>query len=96
MEEGVEKHRPDVVVIELPQRMNGGSTMPWSDLQEVSSLCQRHGIKLHCDGARIWEVQPYYGKDYSTIAALFDTIYVSFYKGIGAWNGAMMMGKLAR
>lgn len=92
VENGLKTHHPDVVVIELPQRMNGGGTVPWTDLQQISKLCKRLGVKLHCDGARIWEVQPFYDVTFSQIAELFDTVYVSFYKGVGAWNGAMVIG----
>merc|ERR1711871_786277 len=44
------------------------------------------------DGARLWEVQPYYGKPLAEICALFDSVYVSFYKGVNALGGAMLCG----
>ena len=44
------------------------------------------------DGARLWEAAPYYGRSYAEVAALFDTVYVSFYKGIGGISGAMLLG----
>lgn len=83
----IEKEKPEVVVLELPQRMNGGATIPWEDLQRVSKLCRSEGIKLHCDGARLWEIQPYYGVSLAEISALFDSVYVSFYKGLGGLAG---------
>lgn len=44
------------------------------------------------DGARLWESAPYYGRSYAEIAALFDSVYVSFYKGVGAIAGAALAG----
>jgi len=88
----IEKEKPEVVVLELPQRMNGGATIPWEDLKSVSKLCRSMGIKLHCDGARLWEIQPYYGVPLAEISALFDSVYVSFYKGLGGLAGAMLLG----
>ena len=42
---------------------------------------------------RSWEARAFYiGKSYADIAALFDSVYVSFYKGIGAMGGAMLLG----
>ena len=81
-----------VLVIELPQRMNGGKTAPLEELREISALCRQKGVKLHCDGARLWEVAPYYGVPCATLASLFDSVYVSFYKGVGALSGAMLAG----
>lgn len=87
--------RPDVLVVELPMRMLGGATPSLDDLQKLSALCRASGVKLHLDGARLWEALPAYpalGSDISALAALFDSVYVSFYKGIGAMGCAMLTG----
>ena len=44
------------------------------------------------DGARLWESGPFYERSYAEIAGLFDSAYVSFYKGIGAIAGAALTG----
>ena len=80
------------VVLELPQRMNGGGTPSWDDLVEISTYLRGKRVKLHMDGARLFEVLPYYGKPLEELAALFDTVYVSFYKGVGALASAMVLG----
>jgi len=85
----------DVVVVELPQRCNGGRTMAWEDLQQLSSEARRVGARLHMDGARLWEVQPYYDRPLHDICALFDSVYVSFYKGLGGMSGAMLCSDAA-
>jgi threonine aldolase len=47
---------------------------------------------VHLDGARLWESTHFYGKTPADIAALFDTVYVSFYKGLGALAGSCLAG----
>ena len=44
------------------------------------------------DGARLWESAAHYGRSYADIAAGFDSVYVSVYKGIGAPAGALLAG----
>ena len=124
--------RPAVVILELPQRMNGGSAISLEELRRISALCRevcgcrnntstnvagsvalmsgsfdvgepippcgrisasQRSVKLHCDGARLWEVQPHYGVSFPELAGLFDSIYISFYKGVGALAGAMLIGE---
>ncbi|HEY7093993.1 MAG TPA: beta-eliminating lyase-related protein, partial [Ktedonobacterales bacterium] len=53
---------------------------------------REHGAALHMDGARLWESGPYYARPYAEIAALFDSVYVSFYKGVGGIAGAALVG----
>eukprot|EP00743_Colponemidia_sp_Colp-15_P008545 GILK01009299.1.p1 GENE.GILK01009299.1~~GILK01009299.1.p1 ORF type:complete len:375 (+),score=38.40 GILK01009299.1:28-1152(+) len=78
------------IILELPQRENGGLVPSWKDFVAISEFAKQRGIKLHMDGARLWECQPFYDLDYSAICAVFDSVYVSFYKGIGAMSGAML------
>jgi len=80
------------LLLELPQREIGGQLPDYQTLESISALCREKGIKLHLDGARLFEVLPYYQKSAAEICALFDSVYVSFYKGIGAIAGAMLAG----
>ena len=45
------------------------------------------------DGARLWEAMNGIGKDLQQIARGFDSVYVSFDKGIGGLGGAMLLGE---
>ena len=83
---------PGVVLLELPNRPLGGQLRPWDDLVAIREWTQQRGIPLHLDGARIWQCRPFYQKSYAEIAALFDSVYVSFYKDIGALGGSMLLG----
>ena len=80
------------LLVELPAREIGGRLPSWEDLVELSDLCRTEGIRLHLDGARVWQAAPAYGRSLPEIAALFDSVYVSFYKDVGALSGAMLLG----
>jgi threonine aldolase len=79
-------------LVELPQREIGAQLPPWGDLVALCAAARETGAKLHLDGARLWEAAPHYERSHAEIAALFDSVYVSFYKGLGALAGAMLAG----
>lgn len=81
------------LLIELPQREIGGQLPSFEELLKISDYCKANGIKLHLDGARLFEVLPYYNKTASEICSLFDSVYVSFYKGLGGIAGAILAGE---
>lgn len=80
------------LLIELPQRDLGGQLPSWEALSEIIAWAHERGIPTHLDGARLWECQPFYQRDYAEIAQLFDTVYVSFYKILGAIAGSVLAG----
>lgn len=80
------------LLIELPQREIGGRLPAWDELEALCAAARARGAKLHLDGARLWEAAPHYERTHAEIAALFDSVYVSFYKGLGAIAGAMLAG----
>ena len=80
------------VLVELPIREAGGQLPGWDELEALKALARERGVRLHMDGARLWECAAFYAKSYAEIAAGFDSVYVSLYKGIGASSGAMLAG----
>ncbi len=84
--------RPSCVLLELPQREIGGQLPSWDELLKQINYLHSMNIKVHLDGARLWECLSYYQKSYQEIARQFDSVYVSFYKGIGAISGAALLG----
>lgn len=81
-----------VLILELPQSELGGELPDWDSLVEICSWVKSKGIHLHLDGARLWETQPFFNRDLKEICGLFNSVYVSFYKTIGAIGGAMLLG----
>jgi len=80
------------LLLELPQREIGGQLPEWAELQAQVDWARERGVAVHMDGARLWEAAPYYDRTYAEVAALFESVYVSFYKGIGAMAGAALAG----
>jgi threonine aldolase len=81
------------LLLELPQREIGGRLPAWKDLVAQVDYARERGWAVHMDGARLWESTPFYRRSPAKIAALFDTVYVSFYKGLGGLTGAMLLGE---
>jgi threonine aldolase len=83
---------PAALLIELPQRDIGGQQPAFDDLVAQVGWAREHGAAAHLDGARLWESAAGYQRSPAEISALFDTVYVSFYKGIGALAGCCVAG----
>jgi threonine aldolase len=83
---------PAALVLELPQRDLGGQLPGWDDLVAQTTWARDRSAAVHLDGARLWEASAGYGRPPAEVAALFDTSYVSFYKGIGALAGCCLAG----
>jgi threonine aldolase len=86
-------HAPiGALLIELPQREIGGRLPEWDDLVAQIEWARSRGVATHLDGARIWEATPYYERPHAEIAGLFDSVYVSLYKGLGGFAGSVLAG----
>jgi len=83
---------PAALLLELPQRDIGGQQPEWGDLTAQVEWARERGAAAHMDGARLWESSAGYGRSPAEISAIFDTVYVSFYKGIGALPGCCVAG----
>ncbi len=83
---------PGALLLELPYRPLGGQLPTWDELLAIRAWATERGIPMHLDGARLWQCRPFYNKEFHEIAALFESVYVSFYKDIGGLCGAMLTG----
>lgn len=81
------------VVVELPLRRSGYLLPAIEELGAISSWCRERAIHLHLDGARLWEAAAGYGIGPEELAGLADSVYVSFYKGLGGLGGAVVAGE---
>ena len=82
--------RISCLLLELPQREIGGQLPDYETLEAINSYCKTRKIRLHLDGARLFETLPYYKKSAAEICHHFDSVYVSFYKGLGGIAGAIL------
>jgi len=80
------------LMLELPLREPGYQLPTWDELVAVVDAARERGARVHIDGARLWESTVHLGQDLPTIAALADSVYVSFYKTLGALAGAALVG----
>ena len=90
------KSDPAAVFIEMPARHSGGALPEWEALIALRGACRERGAPLHYDGARLWTcTEAYPGQSLADIGAMADSVYVSFYKDIGALGGAALAGPKA-
>jgi threonine aldolase len=83
--------RLGAAMVELPLRDAGCLLPTWDELVELSAAARERGVPLHADGARIWESVPHWGRELAEAADLFDSMYVSLYKGLGGSSGALVV-----
>jgi threonine aldolase len=78
-------------VISLENTLNG-MVMPLEEVRRISAFAREHGLKMHCDGARLWEVAASGAGSLVDFASCFDTVTLCFSKGLGAPIGSILVG----
>lgn len=81
-----------LVHLEHPHNMGGGTLYP---LEEIDWICERaheQGIRVHMDGARLFNAVAASGVSAARIAAKVDTVMFCLSKGLGAPVGSMLAG----
>jgi len=81
-----------LVSLENTHNHCGGLVYPLEGIKAVRAFCDRHGLKLHLDGARIWNAHVASGVPLADIAAPCDTVSVCLSKGLGAPVGSLLVG----
>ena len=84
--------RVGVIAIESPVRRRDHEMADFDELRRISSLARARGIRLHLDGARMFNLPLHSGKSLHDYSALFDTVYVSLWKHFNAGSGAILAG----
>lgn len=87
-------HLPRTSLVALENTMNkgGGAYYTLAEMRAVSEAARSRGLKMHLDGARIFNALAETGDSPSEIGKLFDTISVCFSKGLGAPVGSVLAG----
>ncbi|WP_330312559.1 beta-eliminating lyase-related protein [Streptomyces sp. NBC_00523] len=80
------------LMLELPLRDAGFLLPTWEELEAVVAAARDRDAVVHFDGARLWECATRFGRGLPEIAALADSVYVSFYKSLGGISGAVLAG----
>ncbi|CAG9939704.1 unnamed protein product [Clonostachys rosea f. rosea IK726] len=78
-------------LISLENTLNG-MIMPLDEVRRISKFARENGIKIHCDGARLWEAVAAGAGSLPEFCSHFDTVSLCFSKGLGAPVGSVLVG----
>ena len=81
-----------LIHLEHPHNMGGGTLYP---IEEIDNICERAhalGLRVHLDGARLFNAVAASGLTAARIAAKVDTVMFCLSKGLGAPVGSMLVG----
>ena len=81
-----------LVCLENTHNRGGGRIYPLSEIEKIAQVCQERGLKLHLDGARLWNGCIATGISEKEYAKAFDSVSVCFSKGLGAPIGSALVG----
>ncbi|KAL7758396.1 hypothetical protein ACKLNR_012923 [Fusarium oxysporum f. sp. zingiberi] len=84
-------HSCPTKAISLENTLNG-LVMPLEEVKKIATFAHEHGIKIHCDGARLWEAVASGAGNLGDFCAQFDTVSLCFSKGLGAPIGSILLG----
>ncbi|KDN50712.1 hypothetical protein RSAG8_01210, partial [Rhizoctonia solani AG-8 WAC10335] len=73
----------------------GGTILPLKEVQRISEFARSKDIRIHCDGARLWNAVAAGAGSFREYGAAFDSISLCFSKGIGAPVGSVLVGSKA-
>ena len=81
-----------LVALENTHNRRGGALLPDAALAATRALCDEYGLRLHIDGARIWNAAVATGRSLAALAEPADTLSVCLSKGLGAPVGSVVVG----
>src|ERR1700712_1572899 len=90
-------HYPHTSLVALENTVNkgGGSCYTLSQIEPIAGLCRNKGLKLHLDGARIFNALAHTGDKALDYGKYFNGISVCLSKGLGAPVGSVLLADKA-
>ncbi|MCH7411383.1 beta-eliminating lyase-related protein [Belliella sp. DSM 111904] len=87
-------HAPETTLVSLENTMNkgGGSIYALREIEPIYNICKQNGLKLHLDGARLFNALVETGEDPKDWGRMFDTISICLSKGLGCPVGSVLIG----
>lgn len=87
-------YRPQTAMIALENTHNmaGGTVYPTEVVEEICDRAHKRDIKVHLDGARVFNAAAYLKSDVASITRKFDSIQFCVSKGLGAPVGSLIVG----
>ena len=81
-----------LVVIENTCNKGGGSIYSFEEMRSIREVCDRHDLRLHLDGARLFNALVETGDDPAAVGPVFDSVSICLSKGLGAPVGSLLLG----
>jgi len=88
----IHKAKTQLVSLENTANRGGGSCYQMSDIQEIKEVCLENNLKLHLDGARLFNAIVAKDEDPKEYGSIFDSISICLSKGLGAPVGSVLLG----
>ncbi|CAE7714847.1 THA2 [Symbiodinium sp. KB8] len=100
LEEVAKYIRPDndhfssakLLALENTQNKLGGLVLPVGYMEKAGEFCKAHGLRLHVDGARLWNAAVALGLPPAELVKPADSVNVCLSKGLGAPVGSVLVG----
>ena len=84
-----------LVALENTHNMAGGTVYPTRLANKICDQAHQAGLKVHLDGARIFNAAEHHGQSVAAMTQGFDSVQFCFSKGLGAPVGSMIVGNQA-
>ena len=84
--------RTRVVSVENTANKAGGVVYPLDHIEAIAETARAHDLRLHLDGARLWNAAAAHDVPEADFAAPFDLTWVALSKGLGAPVGSLVAG----
>jgi len=81
-----------LVCVENTHNRGGGNVWPMERIREIAEVSRQRKLRLHLDGARLWNAAVATGIPERDYAEHFDSVSVCFSKGLGAPVGSALCG----
>ncbi|HTM58471.1 MAG TPA: GntG family PLP-dependent aldolase [Candidatus Udaeobacter sp.] len=84
-----------LICVENTHNRSAGAIVPIEALRSLFAAAHAHGLRVHLDGARLWNASAASGVPIRDWAACADTVMMCFSKGLGAPVGSILAGDQA-
>ena len=84
--------RSRLVIIENTHNRGGGSVYPVETVRGIREVCAEHGLRLHMDGARLFDACVATGADPAEYGRAVDSVSICLSKGLGCPVGSLVAG----
>ena len=85
--------RVSLLCLENTHNRHGGTILPLERLEALAAAAHARGLRVHLDGARLWNASVATGVPIHAWAACVDSLMMCFSKGLGCPIGSVLLGR---